>query len=313
MQTCCLCEAILHAQTQETCTILQDYSTGKEGSTKSSSIPLHPIDPIKPSEEDLTTYHQEWDSYYSYYDYDTYDTTTNPLDPVCRGPYERRVACGPCREPTCGNPTADESCTQCHLRCHCHDGFIRSSASVNATCIPASACSANSSRKTCQELGLNPTLYGSPLVCARSDIGTENDRCPDLMDYPSAQSACLGVGMRLCTKVELLSDESRRSGCQGDMKRVWSSSTEGCDVGETVTLAGSSAFLYIVNQRCTEKLNSKLTVRCCADTAVRRFSDDTKTIAPPTSESWPGVFSVLQPFGATAATPAISSLKKHED
>ena len=82
-------------------------------------------------------------------------------------------------------------------------GFIKSAASL-ATC----------SKSTCKDLGWDPALHGSFYVCGGSNVdgGYQEDaseKCSGLVTYQEAAGFCEGFGSRLCTLLEILSNEVR--------------------------------------------------------------------------------------------------------
>lgn len=134
------------------------------------------------------------------------------------------------------------------------------------------------SEKSCQELGLNPLNQGGSLVCATSRAETLGLKdCGVRKTWTLAQSACVEIGMRLCTSEELAADEALNTGCALELERVWTRT--GCmDDGETqaVVQAGSSAGLSIYPPNCT-RLGAQMGVRCCADVFVCESDECSQT------------------------------------
>jgi hypothetical protein len=103
------------------------------------------------------------------------------------------------------------------------------------------------------------TAYGDDDVCGQSSI---NNKCGTKKTFAQAEAFCESVGARLCTRAELLNDETRGTGCNLDSKDVWSSTA--CSGGYQV-LKGSTAARS--NYKCINA-NKKSSARCCADTVL---------------------------------------------
>ena len=78
------------------------------------------------------------------------------------------------------------------------------------------------SSASCGQLGWDTALGSDDDVCGESDDGLGG--CSGLLTWSCANRFCEIAGARLCTLVELLSDESAGTGCAYDSKKIWSSS-----------------------------------------------------------------------------------------
>ena len=92
---------------------------------------------------------------------------------------------------------------------------------------------------SCAALGWGAGL-GSAAVCARSQ--TPRGTCSGAVNGVTALNWCqnnFGAGARLCTASELLSGETKQTGCNYDSQMIWSSTF--CGSGSLLQVMGDPA------------------------------------------------------------------------
>lgn len=95
--------------------------------------------------------------------------------------------------------------------------------STSSTPLASTATTLTLACKGCAELGWDRG-NGSPDVCGQSVL--PNGRCSGFLAFEAAANFCeanFGAGARLCTISELLNSETKETGCNYDLERVWSS------------------------------------------------------------------------------------------
>lgn len=116
------------------------------------------------------------------------------------------------------------------------------------------------SLKSCSDLEW-PVEDLNPSICASSEVG---GKCSGKMSYLEAEQFCEDSGTRLCTSAELSIDAGIYTGCDLDSSRVWTATSTGCQKGEVLTRAGSTAVLESLPVQCAHK-DQVFGARCCAD------------------------------------------------
>eukprot|EP00462_Mataza_sp_D1_P012309 CAMPEP_0175150816 /NCGR_PEP_ID=MMETSP0087-20121206/18107_1 /TAXON_ID=136419 /ORGANISM="Unknown Unknown, Strain D1" /LENGTH=2772 /DNA_ID=CAMNT_0016436857 /DNA_START=154 /DNA_END=8475 /DNA_ORIENTATION=- len=117
----------------------------------------------------------------------------------------------------------------------------------------------------CMELGW-PVAKGAN-TCSGTPL--ENGKCPPSMDYASATKFCTSQRARLCSSQELASPklDLRSQNCNADSSRVWTTSNDGCGVGQIKTQAGRWSFLGQIQPRCSPTTR-RYRFKCCVDNSV---------------------------------------------
>ena len=121
-----------------------------------------------------------------------------------------------------------------------------------------------------------PSEYGNANICGESNIGNWallddppngfQRQCFNALQWSAAKDVCVGSGARLCTVEEIHADETRGTGCNGDLRMVWSLDDVGCDSEEHVQVPGS----------VTCDLCDPLAVPQCSPDRQRHTSDSRK-------------------------------------
>ena len=140
-------------------------------------------------------------------------------------------------------------------------------------------CTADQSAKSCSELRWFVTgrSDGGSGVCAQSNVPGNVDEMLDGADpvpacnaektFAEALRMCTFIGARLCTLDEIVSGETRGSGCQFNDVRIWTSSRQSCSHNEIMTTHGGGEDHGTAQRNpddCQGK-NSRHAVRCCGD------------------------------------------------
>jgi len=129
------------------------------------------------------------------------------------------------------------------------------------------------SAKTSTHLGWTGdamTEHGSPGICGESDDldWPSYTGCSGEKTWAEAVEICEGVGARLCTAKELgEDDETKGTGCNYNIKRIWSSTL--CSEDSYLATFGDSEWIANKPWRrkpaCYHETNATAVVRCCAD------------------------------------------------
>ncbi len=78
---------------------------------------------------------------------------------------------------------------------------------------------------------MNFIWRGSDGVCGGSYGFNVSQPCSGPVSWTKAKDICESAGARLCTEHELLTDETKGTGCSLDKKKVWSSTPCGAKDG----------------------------------------------------------------------------------
>eukprot|EP00051_Salpingoeca_urceolata_P027566 m.482070 g.482070 ORF g.482070 m.482070 type:complete len:3234 (-) comp22424_c0_seq1:122-9823(-) len=127
------------------------------------------------------------------------------------------------------------------------------------------------SEKTCSALGIpvkNKNYQSNNDICGITPdeaAGTDCQGDSYKKSFDEAQQQCKDLGMRLCTFSEILSEETRGTGCGYDYAHVWTSTDcRTCNVTGKLTHAGSIQRRVEAPKQCSA-LADRHFVRCCAD------------------------------------------------
>lgn len=137
--------------------------------------------------------------------------------------------------------------------------------------LPTDAAGATSA-KTCEELQWAPTAAGvAEDVCGESDLRVNRNGAsvsPTCFSgtFSEARQICAANGARLCTVQEVQTGEPAGSGCNYDLRVVWTGNDCTSDGSQAWALNGKG----LTAPTCLLK-NTTLPVRCCADTQPCTF------------------------------------------
>ena len=152
------------------------------------------------------------------------------------------------------------------------------------------------STSSCDDLTwTNTEIFGSMVVCGESDKGMAGG-CSGLVTWEQGHSFCQTVGARLCTLMEMLSDEARGTGCAYDNDLLWTSTS--CGGGSYFQGCGRSGNCGGNVQACADATVASVEVRCCADV----FSNAARPVPSPTAA--PDMSPISAPVTSPAPAPA---------
>ena len=123
------------------------------------------------------------------------------------------------------------------------------------------------SNKNCSELGFTVNIGGkddSLEICGGSKY-SDGTCFPAAATKQEAESACLSIEARLCTKDEIVNWETTGTGCGYDTSLIWTSTECLSDPGKFYTPKGQGGTLGMV---CTAPTVNTIAVRCCGDVTL---------------------------------------------
>lgn len=140
------------------------------------------------------------------------------------------------------------------------------------------------SSTSCIDLGWKFRSDLLPAVCGESD-NINGCFSREHVPFPDAVALCSAAGGRLCTLGELEAGATRGTGCNLDVKHVWTRSSCGSAGNSAWAAHGRDGF----DPRC---LSGEATapdggaaVRCCADTVVAAFAASRPETAQPQAQT----------------------------